>query len=445
MLLKTVVVPEYTEAMSAIPYVEGLEEYFSFQSTYAEGKTYLGVRRGPWLMVPRNCAPLGQQDRRSPGSAIPAFDCKLKPRDADQQAFVAKAVSLLQEGESFVGEAPTGFGKTFCGTMIAAHMGLTTMIVVTKSDLMDSWYKALILAGVPADKIGKVQGPTCTYKGKWFVLSMVQTLIKQDKLPDELYGWAGLTIFDETHRMAADTFSIACTLIRSRLRLGLSATPKRKDGKTPVIDCHIGPVRVRGTLVPMKGKVLVKQTGWAIPRRKKIVEGEIKEVPMPHAPGRMASVYKAMAKSEPRNAIISSFVKQSYDVGRTVLILGDMIDDQLMPMFHRLGKSGIPGEDMGFYISGKKPHELQFAANRRVILATFGMASEGTDFPVWDTLILLNPRSDVKQAFGRILRTKEGKRQPVMLDLVDVDRIFQNMYRSREVQYYSVGAEIVKL
>lgn len=247
MLLKTVAVPVYTEAMCAIPYTPGLEENFQFMGKYSEEKTDVSVKRGPYLLVPRGCVPsYGEDDRRSWGSAV-AIDCKMKPRDADQAQFIAKSVALLKQDVSHVGEAPTGFGKTACGIMIAAQIARTTLIVVTKQDLMDGWLKNLIQAGVPYDKIGFVQQNKCDFEGKWFVITMVQSFIKRDKYPAALYSWAGLTIFDETHRMAADSFSIACQLSNSALRLGLSATPKRKDGKTPVINAHIGKVMVVGT------------------------------------------------------------------------------------------------------------------------------------------------------------------------------------------------------
>ena len=42
-------------------------------------------------------------------------------------------------------------------------------------------------------------------------------------------------------------------------------------------------------------------------------------------------------------------------------------------------------------------------------------------------------------------RFAEGKKQPVILDLVDNDAIFQGFHLSRLKQYYALGAEVVKV
>jgi hypothetical protein len=51
----------------------------------------------------------------------------------------------------------------------------------------------------------------------------------------------------------------------------------------------------------------------------------------------------------------------------------------------------------------------------------------------------------VQQAIGRVMRFKKDKKQPVVLDLVDGSRIFQNYYLGRLKQYYSVGADVVQM
>ena len=50
-----------------------------------------------------------------------------------------KSTDLLLHGRSHMFEAPTGWGKTVVGGVIAARVGQPTLIVVTKEDLMDQW------------------------------------------------------------------------------------------------------------------------------------------------------------------------------------------------------------------------------------------------------------------------------------------------------------------
>jgi hypothetical protein len=46
---------------------------------------------------------------------------------------------------------------------------------------------------------------------------------------------------------------------------------------------------------------------------------------------------------------------------------------------------------------------------------------------------------------GRVLRTADNKKQPVIFDLVDYNAIFQGFHLSRLKQYYGLGAEVVRV
>ena len=82
---------------------------------------------------------------------------------------------------------------------------------------------------------------------------------------------------------------------------------------------------------------------------------------------------------------------------------------------------------------------------KRIILGTYKMVDRGTNVPKWDSLCMATPRSNVKQAVGRVLRFVEEKKQPVILDLIDHDKIFSSFYYTRLRQYVSLGAEVFQL
>lgn len=436
--------PLKTGASAVYQYTLGLEALFTVKPKYDEPFS-MAVRKGNMLYVPRECVPIGIEDMRveKPRAAI---NCKRPPRSQEQADLIAESVALLLSGQNHIFEAPTGFGKSYCGAAIAAEVGQPTLIVVTKQDLMESWRSTLInLIGVPPEQIGHLQAGVKKWEGCRFVLGMVHSLVIPDKYEPEVFQHFGMVIFDEVHRMAADAFALACTLFPAKYRLGLSATPDRPDGKFPVVHAHIGRVLVKGKTVPMKPKVLVKKTGWKIPKVKRFDKGVYIMKTLEHAPGRMAGVSKAMGASHERNAIITDFTLSAYQSGRNILIMSDLVEGHLVPLFHALGKAGVPAEDIDYYIGGRSKIELEIASKKRVVLTTYAMCSEGTDCPWWDTLVMINPRSNVKQAIGRIMRVLDGKKQPVVLDLVDSDSIFSAFYSKREVQYFSVGAEIVKL
>jgi hypothetical protein len=367
------------------------------------------------------------------------------PQTEDQAGCIERSLALLSEQTDHIVEAPTGFGKTYVGCSVAGQLGQRTLIIVTKNDLVKGWRDTLIhLFGVNPNDIGHVQQDQCKYKNCRFVIAMIHSLVCRD-YDTEFYGYFGLTIFDEVHRLGADYFSQVCSKFPTGLRLGLSATPKRGDGKERLFEAHIGPVMVRGLWVPMKPKILVKQTGWKVPivSQRDDMDGVWKKMPMKVTPGRMMAVTKALASSTGRNQEIAKFVKAAYDAGRHVVVMSDLIEDHLNPLFHLIVQTGIGGQDIGFYHGQVKKQELEVSKTKRVVLATYAMCSEGTNVPHWDTLVLATPRSNVKQAVGRILRLVEGKKQPTILDLVDDHPMLKTFYYSRLKQYYSVGGEAI--
>ncbi|QIN95217.1 superfamily II DNA or RNA helicase [Stenotrophomonas phage vB_SmaS_DLP_3] len=439
--------PLWVGAVSAYKYDEVLEERMKFKSKFGDDVNMSFVKDG-MLMVPRRLTPPGVGDYRTTRD-LGAIKCKVGPRSDEQAECIAKSVALLKSGVDHVMQAPTGWGKTYGGSAIAAELGQATLIIVPKSDLMFEWKNTLInLIGIPASEIGHIQGDVCNYQGKRFTLAMVHSLVIDGKYDDAMLKYFGLIVFDETHKMAADTFQIAARMFSAKYRLGLSATPKRSDGKDPVIEAHIGEVRVIGKQIPMKPKIIVERTAWSIPKFKRWNHDkqQYEMQTMPYSPGRMAGVFKRMAADPARNAIIANMAKQAYDAGRHHIIMSDTLEH--LKLLHLIiANKGVPGENFGFYVGGTKKktkEQLDYEASKPIVLATYAMTKEGTNYPSWDMLTLATPKADVEQAIGRVMRMKPDKKTPIVFDLVDVDSIFRGFYSAREVQYYRVQAEIVK-
>lgn len=431
---------QYVGACAVYPFSDSLHAAFARQDRF--GNPYnAAVRDGNHLLVPRGFAPepTPATDKRKRFELLSAINCKMPPRNQDQANCINKSVALLTlDHKNHILEGPTGWGKTYVGSAIAARVCQPTLIIVTKNDLLKEWKKTLIhLIGVPESQIGHVQQDTCDYKGKRFVIGMVHSLVIPGRYEPEFYNAFGMVVFDEVHLMGADTFVRACQLFPAFYRLGLSATPDRSDGKMNLVKAHIGPILVKGTLVPMIPKVLVKKTGWRIPLAS---NGK----PIPHQPGKMMHITKIMAKSKQRNQIIVDFVLAAYKKGRRCLIVSDLTD-HLSTLHLMLGAAGIPGEKIDYYVGGKEQMELEIAAQKPVILATKKMVEYGTNQPQWDTLVLACPWAKVKQIIGRIIRQLDDKLEPVALDLVDVDPVYQRSYLSREKEYYDLKAKIVKM
>ena len=435
--------PLRTDGMAVFPYSPALEAACSFVSKFDE-PVQMAIRVGNTLRVPRQLCPVGKEDYRVRKEPF-ALNCKKPAKSVEQAQLIAESYELLNKGINHVFEAPTGFGKTYCGSAIAARLGQPTLIAVPKEDLIHEWKKTLIhLIGVPENKIGVIQQDVCDYKDKWFVIGMVQSMTIPDRYPSEVFRSFGTLIVDEVHRMGAETFIRICEIVPAYNRLGLSATCYRADGKWRLIEAHIGRVMVVGVSVPMAPRVLVKKTGWKIPKVKRFKNGMVTYEPVPHSAGRLVNVYKAMAHDVIRNQLLVDFAVQAYQAGRNIVFMADLID-HLQTMYQLMLKH-VPAQEMGYY-TGSSTEAAKKAAKEkhRVVFATFKMCAEGTDAPRWDTLILVTPRADVKQAVGRVIRALDGKKEPVVFDPVDDSQILSGYASKRQKQYFELGSTIVNV
>ena len=89
---------------------------------------------------------------------------------------------------------------------------------------------------------------------------------------------------------------------------------------------------------------------------------------------------------------------------------------------------------VGYYVGGMKEEALKASENKQVIIATYAMAEEALDIKTLTTLIMATPKTDVRQAVGRILRQKH--KQALVIDIVDQHDIFQRQWNKRR-RYYN--------
>ena len=420
--------PLSTGASAIYPYSEEIAEQFvgvsRFDDQYPMYRTF---GNGEFIAVPRNLAPLGQNDLRDRGEDV-HFESTFESRSSEQSRVISESTGLLMKGESFITQAPTGFGKTWIAQEVIARVGVRTLVVVTKEDLRDEWIKAAQSElGLKNKQVGLIQGDLCD-TGLPFTVGLVQSLSRFDRYPPATFKGIGLTIFDEVHRVAADHFSNTCWILPSMLRWGLSATPKRQDGKEALITANIGPVRVRtdqATLVPI---VYRAKTDVRFPK-------------MTQRPGRMAHFERILTSNLRRNHYIARFVATCYKRQRRIIIFAST-HNHLSNLYAACEKVGIPVGDMAYYVGGLTKQERLDATEKRVILATYAYTAEATNIPWLDTLVMATPRADVVQIVGRILREYVGKKQPAILDLEDPLRMWGNYAIKREEFYQSIGSDI---
>jgi superfamily II DNA or RNA helicase len=330
------------------------------------------------------------------------------------------AVQAVMEAGDGILQAGTGKGKSVMACEVIKRFGKTTLILVHKEFLMDQFTGHLKnWLGLKDEEIGICRGNPRSWKweGRKVVIGMLQSIHAHiEKLPPGFTQYFGLVVSDECHRVSASTWSKVIQTFPCWKRLGLTATPKRSDGLETVFHYHLGNIVYQLMGVNMKPKVRVVKTDTLEKDLGKIkVRGQIN----------LSRLVSALAEDSDRNKKILKILLDAGKAHRKIIVLSDRRGhaEFLKESFDFNKKAlGIKAETR-MYIGGMEKSVRQEAEqNGDILFGTFQMAKEGLDIPSLDTLFLVTPNSSaitVEQSLGRIARSEEGKKDPLVIDFVD--------------------------
>jgi superfamily II DNA or RNA helicase len=340
-----------------------------------------------------------------------------------------------------------GKGKTILALMYAAWRGWKTLVIVDTDFIIDQWVSAMQkLFLLRASRVGLVKQKVCRI-GAHFTIASAKTLAKRGKDP-EFYDQFGLVIFDEVHVASAPTFKGILSQVKGE-RLGLTATPDRKDGMDSLFKYHLGglePCYV-DTSREMPCTWYFKETEPTV--RKELLDKDLLKRAAEEAEKEKSrkSGYKAQARYQELAKIhcyrkiprlgkyalqrarfenyayadekwfetICSDISRAAGAGRNILVLGGRVE-HLGQLTDTLQAHGISA---GLAVGEVKGADRLKAFKKQVVLATWQLAYKALDIERLDTLILLFPTSDanfLRQASGRIDdRARTGKKNPVVI------------------------------
>jgi superfamily II DNA or RNA helicase len=291
---------------------------------------------------------------------------------------------------------------------------------------MNQWIER-IETFLPGAKIGRIQGDTIDIENKDIVIGMLQSLSSKE-YDSQIWDQFGLTVFDECHHLSAEVFSKIMINVVTNYTLGLSGTMKRKDGLTKVFEYFIGPV-IHKEKTDLTTEVLIKS-----------IQVDFNNFDQVKTDFRGNPLYSLMINEldcKERNDFIISVVKKELtkNPNQQMMILSNTKN-----LLHELYEGISKFEEsmnitIGYYLGGMKEEKLKESESKKIILATYAMASEGLDIKTLTTLLMSTPKSDVCQSVGRILRSKHET--PMVIDIVDNHTLFQNQYKKRCTYYKS--------
>lgn len=317
-------------------------------------------------------------------------------RDGQQES-IDKCTSYLKNNYGGRLEAPTGSGKSYLSLAVASNLNTPTLVLVHKLDLLDQWKK---LADpnenlhFPGLQVGVYHSKKQDYKDKHVVVSTFQTLYsRRDELPEDFFNMFGLVIVDESHIVAARTFTEVVSRFTAKYILGVSATFRRKDKMGFVWDWYIGPLIHQHQTQRLTGKYYIKDLNSNL-----ILTGNA---------GIDGTI---LAKNFSRNKEILTDLISASKSGRKILVLADRTS-QCEWFYKELTNKQI---DCKLYIGSCTKEEREEAKQSQIILATYKIFCEGVDVPTLDTLFIVTPKTDIEQALGRIQRIAE-KKEPLIV------------------------------
>ena len=340
---------------------------------------------------------------------------------------------------------PCGYGKTVCAINIMSRIQRRTLVLVHKSFLVTQWQQR-IATFLPHATVGKIQQNIVDADAD-IVVGMIQSFSKRE-YPQRIRESFGFIVIDEAyastapyilsswpltfysvfvlnrHHMSAPIFSRALRNVPAKYILGLSATPERKDGMTPLLHHSMGPICYRIERSPEH--TLVSCLLYE--------EGTRREIQYPNGNLALQLMLNQLAIDPIRNNIIAERIVECRQNDRHIIVLTDRCV-QLDCLTDMLLAKGVAASQISKYIGSTPASERDRAAERPIILSTYSMAKEGLDIPRLDTLVLATPKGDIVQASGRVQRQHSTKKTPLIIDVIDTYSIFEKLRWKRWRHY----------
>ena len=352
----------------------------------------------------------------------------------DQEA----AVAAMLHHDTGVLCAPTAFGKTVTAAAMIARRGVTTLVLVHRTELLKQWQERLqAFLGVGKGEVGTIGGGKAKPTGK-IDIAVMQSISRQGKVNPLVYNY-GQVIVDECHHVGAVTFDAILKSAKAKFVLGLTATPVRRDGLQPIIFMQCGPIRYKAA----------KPAG--MPHDLEVLpRSRLTRINLPTDAG-IQDIFGHLANDQARTEAIAAEVRDAVGQGRKVLVLTERTEhlDAINAALHGL-LSAL------FILHGRMSTKQRRALVAdldalppdapRVLLSTGKLVGEGFDHPPLDTLVLTMPvswKGTLQQYAGRLHREHATKTDVRIIDFVDAGHpALMRMWEKRQRGYRAMGYRI---
>jgi superfamily II DNA or RNA helicase len=374
------------------------------------------------------------KDNTTSGEAI-CFKSNIKLWDYQQKA-IDEFTYHQTRGKTgfFLGAAP-GAGKTQMGIKMMEILGKNTLIIVPKKDLIDQWVERILATtDIARSDIGICQSGKIDYLDKKVVVGVVHTIVKFKRQRDFQENF-GTIIFDECDSSVPPaTFAPCASMFTAKYRIGMTASETREDGLDIIFRNHISEVKIvcekSNTMTPEILAMHYYRSSGELPFSKDII-------------ARKGMLLSLLAENEHRNDAIARMTRDIAITGNFPTVVMSDRKEQLKKIYNILTNTyKVSPSSIGYYVGtlnngrDRKEENKQVAQNSKIILATYGQMSRGTDIPRLNAIILATPRNDLRQVVGRIERANPGKATPLVVDFIDESYSLAQSGGKKRKEYY---------
>ena len=300
--------------------------------------------------------------------------------------------------DSSIINAWVSWGKTFTGLAIAAKLGQKTLVVTHTTNLRNQWEKEVKKCfDLQPGRIGSGDFDTSSP----IVVGNIQSLYRKI---DEIKHLFGTVILDEMHHVSSPTFTRIIDEMPSRYKIGLTGTLERKDGRHVVFRDYFG----HHVMKPPKENYMTPSVD--------VIKSEVRFLDGSFTP--WAERVNHLATNEEYIHSVAMIAAKYAADGHKVLVVSDRV--AFLKVCQRLvGENSvcITG-DMDF--QEREDTMRRIGGDRNILFGTQAIFSEGISLDSLSCLVLGTPVNNeplLTQLIGRVIRKKEGKLQPKVVDI----------------------------
>lgn len=316
---------------------------------------------------------------------------------------------------------PTGAGKTVISALLIDRL-LSIMeprrilFLAHRKEIIDQT-AVKIGQQIGIENVGVEQADRKAESSARVVVASVQTIIgRLDDFDPEDFA---AIIVDECHHAFAKTWMDTISHFGKRsetLLLGLTATPKRSDGRSieelfpdTAFEISLGELQDQGFLVPMDYCTIEASLGLG-------------ELSVQSGDFQATLLGKIMNSDEMRAITVKACLEKARGKKTIAFCASIKHAEDLTRDFNDMGIAAA-------YISGESDDRDQiiedFRQGKIQVLSNFAVLTEGFDDPSIECVLLARPTTSplvYSQCLGRGLRPYSGKEQCIVIDIVDRQR-----------------------